>query len=125
MRDKMPKLPDTELEVMQAIWACTPPVSRAEIENQLQESHPMAQTTLLTLLTRLSERGFVRIEKVGRRSQYIPFIAREDYLADQGHRFLTRLCGGSISDLASALCGSGLTRQEIEELRELLKEGKL
>ena len=92
MRDKMPKLPDTELEVMQAIWACAPPVSRAEIEDRLQESHP---------------------------------IAREDYLADQGHRFLTRLCGGSISDLASALCGSGLTRQEIDELRELLKEGKL
>ena len=60
------RLPDAELEVMQAVWACEVPVARAEIEEILKDSHPMAPTTLLTLLTRLSEKGFIRIEKEGR-----------------------------------------------------------
>ena len=68
---------------MQAIWACTPPVARTEIDKRLRDTHPMALTTLLTVLTRLSEKGFIRIEKVGRSARYIPLISRHDYLAQQ------------------------------------------
>lgn len=119
------RLPDAELEVMQAIWACTPPACRAQIEEILKDVHPMAVTTLLTLLKRLSEKEFIRVEKVGRSARYIPLVTREDYLAEQSRRFLDKLCGGSLSTFATALCGSGLTEEEIDELRELLNEGKL
>lgn len=119
------KLPDTELEVMQAIWSCTSPVSRAEIEDILKDTHPMALTTLLTLLTRLSEKGFIRIEKVGRSSQYIPLVTQKEYLADQGNRFFKKLCGGSLSTFANALCDSGLTKDELSELRSLLERDEL
>ena len=125
MSSTIRRLPDAELEVMQAIWACTPPVARTEIETILKQTHPMAQTTLLTLLTRLSEKGFVRIEKVGRSSRYLPLVAREDYLANQSRRFIDQLCGGSVSTFASALCNSGLTKEEIAELRDLLNRGQL
>ena len=119
------RLPDTELEVMQAIWACTPPVARTEINEILKETHPMALTTLLTLLTRLSEKGFIRIEKVSRNARYIPLITQEDYLAEQSKRFFEKLCGGSLSTFATALCNSGLTKEEIAELRALMDEGRL
>ena len=125
MSSTIRRLPDAELEVMQAIWACKPPVARTEIETILKQTHPMAQTTLLTLLTRLSEKGFVRIEKVGRSSRYLPLVAREDYLANQSRRFIDQLCGGSVSIFASALCNSGLTKEEIAELRDLLNRGQL
>ena len=125
MSSSIRRLPDAELEVMQAIWACKPPVARTEIETILKQTHPMAQTTLLTLLTRLSEKGFVRIEKVGRSSRYLPLVAREDYLANQSRRFIDQLCGGSVSTFASALCNSGLTKEEIAELRDLLNGGRL
>ena len=114
------KLPDTELEVMQAVWACEPPVSRAEIDVILKEKHPMALTTLLTLLTRLSEKGFIRIEKEGRSSKYYPLVSQQEYLAQQSNRFLHKLCGGSLSVFATALCDSGLTKEELAELRSLL-----
>ena len=119
------RLPDAELEVMQAIWACTPPVGRAEMDGILQDSHPMALTTLLTVLTRLSEKGFIRIEKVGRSSRYIPLVTREEYLAAQSRRFFDKLCGGNLSTFATALCNSGLTKEEISELRDLLDGGNL
>ena len=119
------RLPDAELEVMQAVWACTPPVARAEINEILKDTHPMALTTLLTLLTRLSEKGFLRIEKVGRSARYIPLVTQEDYLAAQSKRFFEKLCGGSLSTFAAALCNSGLTKEEIAKLRELMDGGSL
>lgn len=69
MADAMRTLPDAELEVMQAIWACEEPVKRAAISAILDRTHPMAPTTLLTVLSRLADKGFVRIEKTGRWSQ--------------------------------------------------------
>lgn len=117
------RLPDTELEVMQALWASETPVPRAQLEERLAQTHPMATTTLLTLLSRLSEKGFVRVDKEGRKSLYAPMVTREDYLAAQSRNFIQKLCGGSLSTFASALCDSGLSKEELEELRELLKEG--
>lgn len=125
MKPKIRRLPDSELAVMQAVWQCTPPVSRAELEEILFSQYPMAQTTLLTLLTRLAEKGFLSVEKQNRINYYIPTISREAYLAEQSRRFLNQLCGGSIPLFASALCDSGLSQEELAQLRKLLEEGKL
>ena len=125
MTDTIRRLPDSELEVMQAIWACKAPVARTDIEDILFQTHPMAMTTLLTLLTRLSEKEFIRIEKVGRSSRYIPLVSQEDYLSAQSKRFVDKLCGGSMSTFATALCNSGLSKEELAELRDMLERGTL
>ena len=125
MNDPLRRLPDSELEVMQAIWACQSPVVRTDIEEILFQTHPMAMTTLLTFLTRLSEKGFIRIEKVGRSSQYTPLVSQGDYLSAQSKRFVDKLCGGSISTFAAALCNSGLSKEELAELRDMLERGTL
>lgn len=125
MNQEIRRLPDSELEVMQALWNLPVPAARSEIEQLLQESHPMAQTTLLTLLTRLAEKGFVQINKAGRGSVYTPLVEQRDYLAVQSRRFVKKLCGGSMTAFASALCDSGLSRAELEELCRLLEENQL
>ena len=129
-QNALPTLAEAELDVMQAVWACTPPVTRSQINGILETSHPMAPTTLLTVLSRLSKKGFLRIEKdpaeTGDRfSRYFPRISRSQYLAQQSRRFFRRLCGGSLPAFAEALCGSGLSQEELEELRRLLKEDAL
>ncbi len=125
MEENLKKLPDTELEVMQALWELEPPVPRAVVEAAMAERKPMAQTTLLTLLSRLAEKNFIKVEKQGRSSVYTPLVAREDYRARQSKRFLDRVFGGSIPAFASALMASGLSREDLDELRRLLEEGKL
>lgn len=125
MRQNIRRLPDAELEVMQALWQCTPPAARADLEAILQKTHPMAMTTLLTLLTRLSEKKFLSIEKQGRRSVYTPLVSREEYQAAQSKTFVEKLFGGSMSAFATALCQSGLSREELEELRQLLERDAL
>ena len=125
MKDKIRRLPDAEQEVMQAIWACKVPAARTDIEEILFKTHPMALTTLLTLLTRLSEKGFITIEKNGRRSYYTPCVTQEEYLASQSKNFFEKLCGGNLSIFANALCDSGLSKEELAELRTLLERGEL
>ena len=125
MAGSIKKLPDGELEVMQLLWDMETPAPRAAVEAGMQKLRPMAQTTLLTLLTRLSEKGFVRIEKQGRSSVYTPLVSQADYQARQSKRFFDQLFGGSVSAFASALTSSGIPREDLEELRRLLEEGKL
>ncbi len=125
MKKMIRRLPDAEQEVMQALWACKVPAARADIEEILFKTHPMAMTTLLTLLTRLNEKGFLTIQKKGRRSYYTPCISREDYLASQSRNFFQKLCGGNLSVFANALCDSGLTKEEIADLRTLLERDEL
>lgn len=119
------RLPDAELEVMQAVWSCLPPVARADIENALGEERPLAATTVLTLLARLTQRGFLAAAKHGRSNYYTPLISQHEYLAAQSRRFLNKLCGGNLHTLAAALCDSGLSQDEIDELRRLLERGEL
>ena len=125
MKDSIRRLPDTELEVMQVIWDCTPPVSKADIEEKIYSSHPMAETTLQTLLTRLSEKGFLIVTIEKRKKYYSPLIPREDYQISQSKSFFQKVCGGNLSAFANALCEGGLTKEEVTELRRLLEEGQL
>lgn len=63
MTERIRTLPDAELAVMQAVWACEAPAKRAQLAAILDKTHPMAPTTLLTVLSRLADKGFLRIEK--------------------------------------------------------------
>ena len=125
MRNTIKRLPDSELEVMQAVWRCTPPASKDDIRRRMGDSHPMAETTLLTFLSRLTDKGFLSVELKHRKKYYTPCVSQEDYLAAQSKRFLDQLCGGSIPTFAAALCNSGLTKEELAELREMLERGTL
>lgn len=77
------KLPDGELQIMQALWKCSIPAEKEDIIAQLDRKQPIAVTTLLTVLSRLSEKGYIRIDKHGRRSCYIPCITQQEYASMQ------------------------------------------
>ena len=121
----MKRLPESELEIMQIIWKEGTPVSRITIEHSLQEKHPLAPTTILTLLTRLCEKGFLSLKKDGRSNLYEPLITEREYLACESRSFLDRMFGGSIAGFATALCDSGIKKEELEELKRMLEKGEL
>ena len=123
---KRDSLPDGELEIMQQVWDLEPPVARCEIERRLAEAGRLRKpSTITTFLTRLNERGFLDVEHRGKTNYYTPRIMRREYLAQESRSVLDRLCGGSLSMFAAALCDGGVSREELDELRRLLEEGKL
>ena len=119
------RLPESELEIMQIIWHETTPVSRMTIESTLNMTHPLAPTTILTLLTRLCDKGFLSLQKEGRTNLYEPLVSEKEYLAVESRSFLDRLFHGSVAGFATALCDSGVKKEELEELRRLLEKGEL
>lgn len=123
MKD-LERLPDAELEVMQALWRVEDyPASTADLMPTLAGKR-WQTATLLKLLSRLEERGFVRREKEGRGNRYTPLVAREDYLAVESRSFLQRLHGGSLPSLMAALMDSkAISEQDLAELEEILKGG--
>ena len=122
---KLSSLPDGELEIMQIVWQSEPPVSRGVIEEVLNGRRKRAPSTILTFLTRLCERGFLSVERRGRTNLYTPLVSQKDYLAGESRRMLDRLYGGSLSAFAVSLSDSGVTKEELAELRQLLEEDAL
>ena len=116
-------LPDAELEVMQALWALDRyPAHTADIAQKL--SRDWKAPTLIKLLSRLEDRGFVEARKEGRANVYTPKVPREDYLAAESRSFLNRLHGGSLSSLVAALAPeTKLTAEDVKALEALLKKG--
>ena len=118
----MKRLPDTELEVMKALWASGPDTTRAQLEQNL-EAFRWASNTINTYLTRLVEKGFVSVRRKGKTNLYTPLVGREEYLAFDSRAVLDRLYG-TPRNFVAALARDGLDRGELEELQALLEELK-
>ena len=56
----MKRLPDTELEVMKALWSLGRDVPRSALDHALS-SFQWSRNTINTYLTRLVEKGFVAV----------------------------------------------------------------
>ena len=116
----MKRLPDTELEVMKALWASGPDTTRAQLEQSL-EAFRWASNTINTYLTRLVEKGFVSVRREGKTNLYTPLVGREEYLAFDSRAVLDRLYG-SPRNFVAALAREGLSRDELDELRALVDQ---
>ena len=124
----MKKLPEAELELMMIIWNAGKPITRTEIEERIDGSRKVMPSTILTLLSRLEERGYVSREKRGKINYYTPLKEKDSYLQETGRKVLKNLFGNSLSVFAAALySGEPMSDAEIEKLQEFLdsqKKGK-
>ena len=119
----MKKIPDAELELMMVIWDSEQPVSRMEIEMKLGNGRDVVPSTLLSLLSRLEKRGFVRKEKQGNINNYNALVEKSAYLQEEGQRVLDKMFGSSLKNFVTALYdGKGLNREEIAELQAFIDE---
>ena len=92
----MKRLPDTELEVMKALWASErAPVPRSSLEEALRD-RGWATNTFNTYLSRLAEKGFVSCEKRGKTNYYTPQVRQADYLAFESGTVLNKVFGSSL-----------------------------
>ena len=115
----MKKIPDAELELMMIIWDAGRPLTRVEIEENLSDDREVLPNTILSLLTRLEKRGFVKKERDGKLNYYSALMEKEPYLKEAGQGFLNRMFQGSLKNFAAALYdGEELSKEEATELLE-------
>lgn len=121
--NKLKKLPDTEFEVMKTIWSNEPPVTTNMLMEQLGKEKGWKQQTLIVLMMRLVERGFLRTEKNGKERTYYPLVKKEQYLKFETSCFIERFHNHSIISLVNTLYdGKELKDPDLEELSDWLKK---
>jgi len=122
MPEERRKLGEAELEIMQALWQAGEALTAPRVLEALP-NRSWAMGTLITVLQRLVQKGYLACEKRPRASTYAPLVTKEDYLAGEGKSFLERLYGNSLRTMvASFYGGKVIGENDLAELRRYLAE---
>lgn len=109
---------ESELVLMKIIWknggAALYALIMAELEKDRNE---WKNNTVLTLLSRLVEKKFLNVRKIGRRNEYVATVTEAEYQAMQTHSFLNKVYGGNVKNLISTLLRQDILSED--ELREI------
>lgn len=119
------QISDSELELMRIVWARGGTALYAHIMEDLEKAgRTWQKNTVITLLSRLVEKGLLRTSKLGRRNQYTALAAEADYQAAQAQTLLNKLYEGSAKGLVSTLIERELlSAADYEELRSFWRDG--
>ena len=118
----IPRISETEWEVMKIIWSESP-CSAGEIIAALQRTDPSWHPrTTKAFLNRLVKKKVLGFSKEGRAYLYRPLVGRDDCVDAVSESFLERFFGGSLKPMVAHLVQRDkLSPEEIRELRRLLK----
>lgn len=119
----MRKIPEAEFEIMKVVWANEPPLTTSVVMEQLGNEREWKAPTVISLMLRLVERGFLRTEKKGKERTYYPLVAKEDYLKFETENFIKQYHGNSFVSFVNTLYdGEQLSEGDVDELMKLVKE---
>lgn len=123
---KIPRISDTEWEIMRLIWAKHPAPANEIIEQLIAADASWHPKTVRTLLARLVQKQALGYEVQGRAYVYSPLVSEQECLTTASESFLERFFGGSLKPMLAHFVGQErLSRKELDELRELLAETNL
>lgn len=114
---------ELEAEVMEIIWNKGPLKGR-EIFEEMKRKREIAYTTVLTVLDRLSKKGFIKKSKGFRSTLFIPSISKEDF-----QKLVTRQLVRSAMNISDDLAISAfldifskMEKEELEKLSRFIEE---
>ncbi|MCL1852746.1 MAG: BlaI/MecI/CopY family transcriptional regulator [Peptococcaceae bacterium] len=117
---KKPMLGEAEWEIMTIIWEEGRPLTSTFIMEHLA-GRAWALSTVMTVLARLCNKGFVHCDRSGGLNQYTAVISGAEYRERESQAFLKKAYGNSIANMVAALTDSGaVSDEEIDRLREIL-----
>ena len=75
------QISDAEFEIMKVIWANgeKPTLFASLTADLAAKGKPWQKNTLITLLNRLVNKGFLKAKKIGRCNEYTPLVSESDY----------------------------------------------
>ena len=122
MTQRKQKPTASELEILRVLWERGPSTVR-EVYEALSPSKPIGYTTILKLLQIMTVKGTVRRNEDQRAHVYEACEPAEKTKRKLAADVLQRVFDGSASQLMlHALAGRRGSKQEIEELRQLLDD---
>ncbi|WP_086350124.1 BlaI/MecI/CopY family transcriptional regulator [Candidatus Enterococcus clewellii] len=111
---------DSELEILRIIWAHNQQMMFSEIVDELHKKEfTWKNNTILTFLSRLTEKNMLRVQKKGRKNEYIALLTEQEYLKLETKEFVGKVYEGEVKGLIATLVENELiSNDEMQELKD-------
>ena len=115
------KLSKAEEEVMNHLWQ----LEKAFMKDLL-EAYPdpkPANTTLATLLKRMTGKGYIAYNQYGKSREYYPLVKKKDYFSKHVNGLIKQFFNNSASQFASFFTEeTDLSKEELEDLKSIIDQ---
>jgi predicted transcriptional regulator len=112
-------LTNAEEQIMKLLWRLEKAFIR-DLLNEFPDPKP-APTTVLTLLKRMIDKGFVSYKLYGNSREYYPLIRKTDYFSDHINVLIKDFFNNSTAQFASFFTNeTDMNQEELKELRDLV-----
>lgn len=121
----IPPLSRLEAVIMGVLWESGDSTAK-EVRQILLDTKPLAHTTVLTILSRLKEKGYIKeVPSLGRSLTFRPIVPREKIARTSVSEVIARFFGGSPERLVAHLVEEKHLKQEdLDDIRRKLKAAK-
>ena len=112
-------LTNAEEQIMKLLWKLDKAFIR-DLLNEFPDPKP-APTTVITLLKRMIDKGFVSYKQYGNSREYFPLIKKADYFSDHLNGLIKDFFNNSTVQFASFFTNETyMNKEELKELRDLV-----
>jgi len=117
-------LSDGEWKLMNLLWDESP-LTIGGMVDALRIDTAWTKATVNIMLSRLADKGAVRIDATGRRKLFYPLLVRDEAVRQEARNTLSKIKTGGLGLLVSTMAREcELSDAEIDELYRVLKEGR-
>ena len=118
------QISESELVLMKIIWKNEGTALYSFVMDELEkEKNEWKKNTVLTLLSRLIEKKYLKTNKIGRRNEYIALVTEQEYQAMQTYSFLDKIYEGNVKNLVSTLLQQDiLSADELKEIEKFWRQ---
>lgn len=121
---KLPPLSDSQMEIMQRFWV-RGEATVTDVWQDLSLERDIARNTVLTVIDRLSKRGWLSKRAVGNTHLFEPTVPQRKALGRVVERLVESTFSGSVDRLVTALLdGRGISDDEAARIRNLINAAK-
>lgn len=120
-----PNPTEGELAILRVLWSRKDPMTVREVHEALSRNKDTAYTTVLKMLTIMSEKKLVRRDESQRSHTYLPLHAEQVVQTSLMNDLLRKAFSGSAVKLVqSALDSGAASKEELEAISKLIAQAK-
>ena len=122
--EPLPPLSEAQMEIMNVVWD-RGEVTVADAWKALAARRKVARNTVLTMITRLEEKGWLCRDDAGHAFRYRAAAPREATLGTMIRRLVDTAFGGSAEGLVMALLHDrGVSKEEAGRIRAMIEQAE-
>ncbi len=118
------ELTQAEWEIMKVIWE-KEPCAAGTVQEALAKSRDRAYSTVKTTMDRMTEKGFLEIERIRNLQLFRSCVSEVDARRGEFRKMLKRAFDGALTPMMQFLIEhEGLTKKQASQLRKLVNKAE-